>query len=59
MDELLMTAEAAKLLDRTPSTIRLWERLGKLQARRTPSGVRLFSRKQVEQLAAQRAADNR
>ena len=58
-DESLLTGEAAKILDVTPSTVRWWDQSGKLQARRTPSGFRLFSRRRVEQLAAQRAAHKR
>jgi DNA-binding transcriptional MerR regulator len=46
--DLLTTAGAAKILDRTPDTVRLWERMGKLHAIRTVSGQRLFRRGDVE-----------
>lgn len=53
--DYLLTNGAARLLDVAPQTIRLWERTGKLPALRTESGVRLFSRCDVERLARERA----
>jgi DNA-binding transcriptional MerR regulator len=47
----MLTAEAARLADVTPATVRLWEKQGKLTATRTASGVRLFNRADVEAMA--------
>lgn len=56
MDMLLMVADAARLLDLTPASIRLLERQGKLRAVRTLRGVRLFARGEVERVRAERDA---
>lgn len=53
--ELLTVGDVARELDVAPETIRLWERLGKLRAQRTVSGMRLFRRDDVEQFARERA----
>jgi DNA-binding transcriptional MerR regulator len=50
----MLTAEAARLAEVTPATVRLWEKLGKLTATRTASGVRLFNRSDVEAIARTR-----
>ena len=59
MDAPLTTADAAKLLDVVPDTVRLWERNGLLRAIRTESGVRLFRRRDVEALAVRRRRTQR
>jgi DNA-binding transcriptional MerR regulator len=51
----VLTSEAARILDVTPAGVRAMERRGCLTAVRTASGVRLFDRGAVEQLARQRA----
>ena len=51
----LLTAEAARILNVTPDTVRHLERRGRLIAERTDSGVRLFDREAVIRLAAERA----
>jgi DNA-binding transcriptional MerR regulator len=51
----LLTAEAARLIGVTPTTIRAMEQRGLLVAERTPSGVRLFERDLVERVARERA----
>lgn len=56
-DQLLTTGDAAKLAGVDSQTIRLWEKTGKLVARRTLSGVRLFEREEV--LEAMRARADR
>ena len=53
--DLVMTTEAARLLGVAADTVRAWERLGRLRAIKTGRGVRLFSRDDVQRLAAQRA----
>jgi excisionase family DNA binding protein len=53
---LLIVSEAAKLLGLTPTHVRRLEREGQLPAQRTPGGVRLFNRDDVERLAAARRA---
>ena len=50
----LLTSEAAKILDVTPETIRMWERMGKLPAMKTAKGVRLFRREDVDRLRRER-----
>jgi DNA-binding transcriptional MerR regulator len=54
MYELLMTADVAKILGVVPATIRWMERTGRIVAQRTPSGVRLFRRADVERVAFER-----
>jgi excisionase family DNA binding protein len=53
---LLLTNEVARILDVSPDTVRLWERVGRLPALKTPGGVRLFAQRDVEQLALERSA---
>ena len=50
----MLTGEAARLLEIAQDTLREWDRRGLLKARRTPSGVRVFARDEVERLAEQR-----
>lgn len=52
-DPVLIT-EAAQILQRSTETVRLLERSGQLPALRTSRGVRLFDRRDVEQLARER-----
>lgn len=56
VSDLLTVGDAAKVAGVAAETIRLWERLGKLPAMRTASGLRLFNRADVEQFARRRAA---
>ena len=51
--EYLLIFDAAKLVDRTPSTIRRWADQGVLPCLRASTGVRLFERRVVEQFAAE------
>ena len=51
---VLLTTDAARILDVAPDTVRALERRGVLSAQRTPSGVRLFARQDVERLAQER-----
>lgn len=51
---ILTTGEVALACGVSPETVRLWERTGKLQARKTARGLRLFDRHEVERLARQR-----
>jgi DNA-binding transcriptional MerR regulator len=44
----MLTGEVSRLAEVVPATVRLWEKQGKLTAIRTASGVRLFSRADVE-----------
>ena len=50
----LLTNDAARLLNVSPQTIRVWERAGRLVAVKTARGVRLFDRRDVERLARER-----
>jgi DNA-binding transcriptional MerR regulator len=54
---LLLTNDAARVLGLSPQTVRVLERNGQLRALRTVNGVRLFDRRDVENLA--RARDER
>jgi len=52
--EFLTTMDAARLLNRSPETVRLYERRGQLPAIRTAGGQRLFRRKDVEKFAREK-----
>jgi|WetSurSiteA1Bulk_404760.scaffolds.fasta_scaffold348531_1 excisionase family DNA binding protein len=52
-NEFLSVTGAAKILDVAAQTVRDWERRGRLRAMRTETGVRIFSRAEVERLAAE------
>jgi excisionase family DNA binding protein len=56
MSDLLTSADAARILGVVPATVRQLEKGGKLPAQRTPGGVRLFRRSDVERLARERAS---
>jgi DNA-binding transcriptional MerR regulator len=57
MDELMETAEAGRVLKRTPATVRLLAKQGKLRvAALTGRGQRLYRREDVERLAKARRA---
>jgi DNA-binding transcriptional MerR regulator len=53
-EQLLSTGDVARILEITPDGVRHLERVGKLRARRTVSGHRIFSAADVEELAAAR-----
>lgn len=55
-DQILRTSDAAKLLGITPDGVRWLVEQGRLQSMRTPSGQHLFTHRDVQRLAAQRAA---
>ena len=48
--------DVARLFDCAPATVRKWESRKKLPAIRTRSGMRLFSREDVDRLLASRRA---
>jgi DNA-binding transcriptional MerR regulator len=52
---LLLTGDVARILQVSAETVRLYERLGRLHARKTARGIRLFDRRDVERLARERA----
>jgi DNA-binding transcriptional MerR regulator len=52
--QLLTVGTVTRELNVAPETIRLWERLGKLPAQRTASGMRLFRREDVDRLIRDR-----
>ena len=55
----IFTAEAARILDVSPETVRWWERIGRLPAAlKAGRGVRLFDRGAVQRLADARKAQN-
>ncbi|MBN9374602.1 MAG: helix-turn-helix domain-containing protein [Cellulomonas sp.] len=55
-DELLSVGEAAELLAVHPDTLKRWERAGRIEALRTPTGHRRFRRRDVEHLLARSAS---
>lgn len=55
-NELLTTADLARIADVVPDTVRVWERAGKITpAFRTPSGISLYRREDAERIAHERA----
>ena len=50
-DFILTTADVARQLNRSADRVRQYEREGKLPARKTRSGVRLFKSSDVDRLA--------
>lgn len=53
LDEYLTVNEAAELIGVSPSTLRNWDRSGKLKATRHPlNKYRLYSREELEKLLA-------
>lgn len=56
MNELLTPADAARILDVVPATVRRLALKGRLPALRTASGMRLFHREDVERLRDARAS---
>jgi DNA-binding transcriptional MerR regulator len=55
-EELLTTASAARIADVVPDTLRLWQRLGKIQpAFVTPTRIHLYRRADVERVVSERA----
>jgi len=55
----VMSGEAARILNVSVDTVRLWERRGRLRALKTATGVRFFNRADVTALAERRARDRR
>jgi DNA-binding transcriptional MerR regulator len=53
----LTTTDAARMIGVASETVRQWENIGKLQAFRTASGVRLFARADVERVAREYRED--
>jgi excisionase family DNA binding protein len=56
--ELLSVGDAAVILGLSPDMVRVLHRQGRLQAFRTPRGVRLFRRSDVERLARERESQS-
>ena len=52
----LTTSRAARVLNKSESTVRAWARSGELPFTLTESGVRLFKPEDVERVAAERQA---
>ena len=51
-----LTSEAARILQVNENTVRAWADSGRLTAQRTVTGLRVFSREEVQRVAAERAA---
>lgn len=54
-NQALTTCDIARLLNRTPDTIRWMERRGLIQATRTAGGQRIFTRSEAERILRERA----
>jgi DNA-binding transcriptional MerR regulator len=54
MNTKLTTNDVARLLDMAPPTVLYHERMGRLKAERTQSGIRLFDLAEVEAFAKMR-----
>jgi excisionase family DNA binding protein len=54
--DLLSVGDAAAILGLSPDMVRVLHRQGRLPALRTPGGMRLFLRTDVEKLAREREA---
>jgi excisionase family DNA binding protein len=52
--DLLTVGDAAAMLGLSPDMVRVLHRQGRLRALRTPRGVRLFQRSDVENLVRER-----
>jgi DNA-binding transcriptional MerR regulator len=51
-DELLTIFPAAQIVRRSPSTLRAWGDSGKVKVIRTSNGMRLFERRELEEIRA-------
>jgi len=58
-DDLLLTSEVARLGEVSPECVRLWANADWIPYLRTPSGVRLFRRGDVEHYLNDRRASGR
>jgi DNA-binding transcriptional MerR regulator len=60
-EDLLTPAEVARMAEPqvTPAAVRVWADLGRLPVLRTPAGLRLFRRADVEHYLADRQAHGR
>jgi len=55
----MTTSEVARFANVAESTVRWWERVGKLKAQRTGSGMRLFAKVDVEALTQRRNSEGK
>jgi predicted site-specific integrase-resolvase len=53
--EYLSVTGAARILNKSENTIRLWERQGKIAALKTETGKRIFRRIEIERIAGELA----
>ena len=56
MQDEMLTGQVAEVFGVVPGTVRLWERLGLLRARRRIGNVRIFDRRDVERFRTEREA---
>jgi DNA-binding transcriptional MerR regulator len=47
---LVGIGEAGRLIGRTPTTIRIWEKIGLIQPYRATGGTRIYSQDDIERL---------
>ena len=50
MNDHVNTKEAREMLRITATTLRTWDKLGKIKTTRTPTGIRLYSRKSIQEI---------
>jgi predicted site-specific integrase-resolvase len=53
MEEYVNTKEAKELLRVTATTLRRWDKEGKIQVIRTPSGIRMYNKKCIREILGQ------
>lgn len=54
MEQLLTVGTAARLIGISPDLVRHWADTGRLRCVRTTTGLRLFERRDVDAIAAER-----
>ena len=54
--KLLVTSEVGRILGISSEMVRYLERVGKIRAHKTPGGMRIFEREEVDRVASERAA---
>jgi len=59
MEKFLCVSDAARLLERSVQTVRLYEQTGKLPAVRAANGFRLFKESDVRRLADELSAQSK
>lgn len=59
MNDHVNTKEAREMLRITATTLRTWDKLGKIKTTRTPTGIRLYSRKSIQEILTKNGMDDK